>query len=190
MRRRKHMRRSWIALLVVLVMGLGLMNAGCAKKAPPETAGETTPPQVTTQPAPAPSPGEPPAEMQPAPAVAPGMADEISAFEADDIHFDFDKYDLRPDAVGILNEKAAFLKANTGLMIRIEGNCDERGTSEYNLALGERRANSAMNYLMGLGIAQDRVSTVSYGEERPLDPGHNEEAWAKNRRDHFVVTNK
>jgi peptidoglycan-associated lipoprotein len=118
------------------------------------------------------------------------IKDEIKTFENKDIHFDFDKYDLNSEDTKILNDKASFLMAHSNLKIRIEGNCDERGTTEYNIALGDRRAKAAQNYLVELGIAKDRISTISYGKERPLDPGHNEEAWAKNRRDHFVVVNK
>lgn len=86
-----------------------------------------------------------------------------------------------------LNKIAERLKKNESYTIKIEGNCDERGTTEYNLALGNRRANAAMNYLVNLGIKKERIKTVSYGKEKPLDPGHDEAAWAKNRRDHFVV---
>ena len=106
----------------------------------------------------------------------------------EDVHFDFDKSDLRPDAREILNKNAEWIRNNPGVKIQIEGHCDERGTEEYNLALGERRANSVKNYLVSLGIEADRLYTISYGEELPLDPGHNEEAWAKNRRAHFLVT--
>jgi len=107
-----------------------------------------------------------------------------------DIHFDFDKYEVRRGDEEILKENAAWLKKNPKTKIQIEGHCDERGTSDYNLALGERRANHIKQYLVSLGIASDRMSTISYGEERPLDPGHNEEAWAKNRRAHIVVLSK
>jgi peptidoglycan-associated lipoprotein len=89
-----------------------------------------------------------------------------------------------------LKESAALLKKNPKWKIQIEGHCDERGTVEYNLALGERRANSTKRYLVSLGITSDRISTISFGKERPLDPGHNEEAWAKNRRAHIVVLSK
>jgi len=82
------------------------------------------------------------------------------------------------------------LSKNPNLKIQIEGHCDERGTAEYNLALGQRRANSAMKYLISLGIPAGRLSTISYGEEKPLDPAHNDEAWAKNRRGHFVILSK
>jgi peptidoglycan-associated lipoprotein len=107
-----------------------------------------------------------------------------------DIHFDFDKYDLRPDDALILRENAALLMKHPTVKIQIEGHCDERGTVEYNLALGERRANNAKKYLVSLGVSEDHISTISYGKEKPLDPGHNEEAWAKNRRDHLVILPK
>ena len=107
-----------------------------------------------------------------------------------DIHFDFDKYDIRPQDAEILKENAALLKKYPKVKIQIEGHCDERGTNEYNMALGERRANSTKNYLISLGIPAERMTTISYGEERPVDPGHNEEAWAKNRRAHFVILSK
>ena len=107
-----------------------------------------------------------------------------------DIRFDYDKYDIRREDEEILKENAAFLKKNPDMKIQIEGHCDERGTVEYNLALGERRANSTKRYLVSLGITSDRISTISFGKERPLDPGHHEEAWAKNRRAHIVVLSK
>jgi peptidoglycan-associated lipoprotein len=107
-----------------------------------------------------------------------------------DIHFDFDKYDVRPEDAEILKDTSALLMKYPSVKIQIEGHCDERGTVEYNLALGERRANSTKKYLISLGISPDRIATISYGEERPLDPGHNEEAWAKNRRAHTIILSK
>ena len=107
-----------------------------------------------------------------------------------DIHFDFDKFDIRPGNAVILKENAEILKKYLKVKIQIEGHCDERGTNEYNLALGERRANSIKNYLVSLGISPDRISTISYGEEKPLDPGHNEEAWGKNRRAHTIILSR
>ena len=121
----------------------------------------------------------------------PGIEGEV--FESKllkDIHFDFDKYDIRPVDEAILKENAAYLKNNPKMKIQIEGHCDERGTIEYNLALGERRANNTKKYLIFLGIPSDRISTISYGKERPLDKGHQEEAWAKNRRAHLVVLSR
>jgi peptidoglycan-associated lipoprotein len=105
----------------------------------------------------------------------------------EDIYFDFDQSVIRPDAQDVLRKKAEFLRENPGSSVVIEGHCDERGTAEYNLALGERRALSAKAFLMNMGISSSRMSTLSYGEERPVDPGSNEEAWARNRRAHFVL---
>lgn len=114
-------------------------------------------------------------------------AEAKKAFENEKIYFDFDKSDLKPEAQAVLKKKADWLRQHPAYSVRIEGNCDERGTSEYNLALGERRANSAKKFLVALGIAEQRIATISYGEERPVDPRHNEEAWAKNRRDEFKL---
>jgi peptidoglycan-associated lipoprotein len=110
--------------------------------------------------------------------------------QLDDIHFDFDKSDIRADSREILQKNAEWLQNNPDVKIQIEGHCDERGTAEYNLALGERRAMSTKKYLASLGISADRIYTISYGEELPIDPGHDEGAWAKNRRAHFLVITK
>ncbi len=110
--------------------------------------------------------------------------DEISLAN---IHFDFDKATLRPDVREMLKKHAELLSSNRNLHVTVEGHCDERGTAEYNLALGERRAAAAMKYLVQLGVEEKRIKTISYGFEKPLDPGHSEEAWAKNRRDSFVT---
>ncbi len=105
-----------------------------------------------------------------------------------DVYFDFDKYDLRADAREALRANADYLKANPSARAEIEGHCDERGTTEYNLALGAKRAESARDYLVTLGIAAGRLSTRSYGKEAPVCTEHNEECWQKNRHDRFVVT--
>jgi len=121
----------------------------------------------------------------------PGIEGEILESKLlKDIHFNFDKYDIRPGDAEILKGNAALLERYTNVKIQIEGHCDERGTIEYNLALGERRANSTKKYLISLGISPGRISTISYGKERPLDPDHNEEAWAKNRRAHTIILSK
>jgi peptidoglycan-associated lipoprotein len=109
----------------------------------------------------------------------------LVAFE--NIYFDFDRSFIRDDAKPELEKVAAYLKSNRDVRVLIEGHCDERGTDEYNFALGDRRAQAAKNYLMNLGIDGSRIKTISYGEERPADPGHEEPAWAKNRRDVFVI---
>ena len=108
-------------------------------------------------------------------------------FVNEDTHFEFDSSNLLPEAQEILRWKAAWLQKNPNVQVTIEGHCDERGTNEYNLALGDRRANSAKSYLMDLGIYGSRLNTISYGEERPADYGSTEEAWAKNRRAHLVI---
>ena len=113
---------------------------------------------------------------------------EKEAVTLENIHFDFDKFNLKPEARELLKKHADWLARNENQSIVIEGHCDERGTTEYNLALGERRAAEAMKFLVELGIDAKRLKTISYGEEKPLDPGHNEEAWTKNRRDQFILT--
>jgi len=116
------------------------------------------------------------------------LADEIRNFEAENIYFAFDSSDLTDESKSALREKGNWLRANGDYSVNISGNCDERGTAEYNLALGERRAHAAKKFLMGLGISENRLATISYGEERPVDPGRNDEAWAKNRNDQFTLT--
>jgi peptidoglycan-associated lipoprotein len=105
-----------------------------------------------------------------------------------DAFFETDKSDLRGDTRDVLAADATWLKANPSVKVLIEGHCDERNTQEYNLALGWRRANAAKDYLASLGVAAERISTISYGEERPFAQGHDETAWAQNRRVHFVIT--
>ena len=118
----------------------------------------------------------------------PTMAAEPEKKQAlEDIHFDFDRFDIMPADKSILQDNAEWMKANSGKKVTIEGHCDERGTVEYNLSLGEKRAKEAMNYLVTLGVDSGRLNTISYGKSRPLDPGNDEGAWAKNRRDHFVA---
>jgi peptidoglycan-associated lipoprotein len=102
------------------------------------------------------------------------------------IHFDFDQYELRTDAVRTLGDNASALKQYPQLKVRIEGHCDERGTVEYNLALGEKRARAARDYLVSLGTPASRLGIISYGKERPVNPGHSENAWAENRRAEFL----
>jgi peptidoglycan-associated lipoprotein len=104
-----------------------------------------------------------------------------------DVFFEYDKYNLSPESTDALYSNANFLRQYPNLQIVIEGHCDERGTAEYNLALGDRRAKVTKDFLVGLGIRAERISTISYGEERPFDPGHAEEAWVKNRRAHFTL---
>ncbi|MFZ0610827.1 MAG: peptidoglycan-associated lipoprotein Pal [Desulfobacterales bacterium] len=122
--------------------------------------------------------------------LSPGQAAETrKAFENQDIHFDYDSALLTPQAQEILREKARFMQENSATKVIIEGHCDERGTNEYNLALGEQRAKMTAEFLAALGVSATRIKTVSYGEERPLVRSNSEDAWAANRRAHFVVTN-
>jgi len=114
-------------------------------------------------------------------------SEELKQTLAEMIHFDFDKSYVRPGDADILDRKIPVLEANSTLRIQIAGNCDERGSDEYNLALGNRRALSSKAYLVNHGIDASRIETVSYGKERPLDPGHNQGAWAKNRNDQFEL---
>jgi peptidoglycan-associated lipoprotein len=114
-------------------------------------------------------------------------SDYAAVADLKDIHFDFDKYDIRPGDAKLLDANAAWLKNNTNRLLLIEGHCDERGTNEYNIALGDRRAKATMSYLVAQGVASSRITLVSYGEERPMCTEHNEACWAKNRRAHFLV---
>jgi peptidoglycan-associated lipoprotein len=122
-----------------------------------------------------------------APAKPPAPAEFKAVAELNDVHFDFDKYDIRPGDKKILEEDAKWIKANLRHLVLIEGHADERGTNEYNLALGERRAKSTMNALVSMGVQANRITIISYGEERPACSEKNEGCWQKNRRGHFLV---
>ncbi len=178
----------------VLTLLLTLVLIGCAKRpattavsAPPPTTGSAT---VTPPPTTAMTPLSPGTTVTP-PAAAPPTRPPVEQFhpvaELQDIHFDFDKYDIRPGDAKILGTNAAWLKSHDDQLLLVEGHCDERGTNEYNLALGERRAKATMNYLVSQGVQANRVTIISYGEERPLCTEHSETCWAKNRRAHFLV---
>ena len=172
--------RPVLSSVTLVALTLTFFLVGCSKEEPP-------PPTAEAQPRPAAPPPPPPAA--PAPPPGPSMSQQaFQDFQNQDIFFDYDQYDLRTDARATLDRKASFLNQNSSVRSQIEGHCDERGTNEYNLALGERRANAAKQYLTTAGISAGRLSTISYGEERPLDPGRNEAAWARNRRAHFVIT--
>ncbi len=127
-------------------------------------------------------------QAAPLPGPRPGSAEDFTVNVGDRVFFDFDRYSLRPDAREILQRQAQWLQKYPSVTITVEGHCDERGTREYNLALGERRANAAKNYLVALGINPNRVKTISYGKERPAVTGSNEAAWAQNRRAVTLVT--
>src|SRR5687767_1694603 len=182
--------------VMVLVAALG----ACAKKTPP-VARPVPPPPTSTDPNATrpPTPPTPVPEPQPIPPEPTLSSDDIGSKDIDDINrnspfqpvfFKYDQFEVDSSAQQSLNANAEILRKYTSWIITIEGHADERGTAEYNLALGERRALAARNYLVSLGIPADRLRTVSYGKEFPFDPGHDEAAWAKNRRAHFVVTSK
>jgi peptidoglycan-associated lipoprotein len=188
--------RSTAVLIAVAAMTTA---AACHKKAPP-VARPAPPPTTTATTAPSrpPTPPEPVAEPTVVPP-EPVRDDAISSASLDDlnkssplkpVYFELDSSDLSPVAQRALDENAALLKRYASWAVTVEGHCDERGTAEYNLALGERRAIAARAYLVSLGISADRLRTVSYGKEFPFDPGHDESAFAKNRRAHFVITAK
>jgi peptidoglycan-associated lipoprotein len=179
---------------------MGLIISGCAKK--PATIAATPAPAPAAAPAPratapqaAPAPAAAPsAAPAPAPAPLAGPAaprpspKEFAAIDAlKDVHFEFDKYDIRPEDAKTLDANASWLKSNAENLVLIEGHCDERGTNEYNLALGERRAKATMNYLVSQGVQANRITIISYGEERPVCNEKTDSCWAKNRRAHFLV---
>lgn len=134
---------------------------------------------------PAPAPTPPPPTQPPAP--VPVTPPPDPAVDLKDINFDFDKSNIRPDASEVLKSNVGWFNANPGKKVRVEGHCDERGTVEYNLALGQRRADSTKAYMSQLGVDARLLETVSYGKEKPLCTEHNEDCWAKNRRAHFLV---
>ena len=187
---------SWKWAVLVLSVA-ALVAVGCAKKQTVKSEGAPGAPGAAVTPAP-PAVGEAPVKEAPPapvavapatpPAAAPGVAvteEKLSRF--DDVLFDFDKSEVKEDGRKTSQVVADYLKKNPAAKLQIEGHCDERGTSEYNMALGERRATAVMTYVVSLGVPKAALSTVSFGKEKPLDPGHDEGAWAKNRRAHFVL---
>ena len=193
-------------LVVTSLLVLAAIGSGCAKRpattqaaapAPTGTASAMAPgssqPGGTTATPSGPSTSQPGGGATAAPTPAPGPIarpapkDFAPVPELQDIYFDFDKYDIRPSDTRTLDANAAWLKSNPNHLLLIEGHADERGTNEYNLALGERRAKSTMNYLVSQGVQANRITIISYGKERPTCTEHSEACWAKNRRAHFLV---
>ena len=166
------------ALLAALPVCAVLVLAGCSKDK--EVAESAPPPPPPPAEAPA-TPAPPPAETTPPPA-EPSLQEQLR-----DVFYDYDSSTLSAEAQGTLDANGKLLMDNASVNVQIEGHCDERGTVEYNLALGDRRAQSAKDYLVRYGVPAGRVSTVSYGEERPMATGSDEASWAQNRRAHFVV---
>ncbi|MFN4178402.1 peptidoglycan-associated lipoprotein Pal [Phenylobacterium sp.] len=165
------------ALRLALVGAAALSLAACASrpKPQPETAPPTTPPPATQ-----PSETPPPVSSGPI-APIPGSAQDFIINVGERVYFDLDSHDVRADARPILDAQSAWLRRYPSVRVRIEGNADERGTREYNLALGARRANAVRDYLVNAGVTSDRISTISFGKEQPIDPGTTEEAYQKNR---------
>jgi peptidoglycan-associated lipoprotein len=185
------------SVVVLSAIGLALVLSGCPKRpmipqvaAPPPAAPTTPQPAPPPAPAPAPAPLPPAATPTPAPAPAPPPDDYKANAALKPVYFAFDSMKIRPGDAKTLDASADWLKANPDQVVLIAGNCDERGTNEYNLALGERRAKSAMGYLTSKGIAASRITLVSYGKERPVCTEHNEACWAQNRRDDFLTKRK
>ena len=197
------MRRAGTALFSTAIV-LALVAHGCAKRPSMIQASAPAPtgtPAAAAPPAPAPrppaaaqAPASPPVTaVTPAPAPAPAATarpappDFAPAPQLADVHFDFDKAVIRPDGEKALMTSADWLKKNPKRALLIEGHCDERGTLEYNLALGDRRAKATRDFLLAQGVAADRMTLISYGEERPQCAEHNEECWSRNRRAHLIV---
>ncbi len=175
------MRKNvWLALALVLILPFMFFLTSCAKNA------------VQSQPEQTPQSDLPKAADNSGGTVEPG--DQATApqsagteFVNENIHFEFDSAVLSDQAQRILTDKAEYLRTNPGLTVTVEGHCDERGTDAYNMALGDRRAKSAKDFLVNMGIGTDRLSTISYGEERPVAQGRDESSWAKNRRAQFAI---
>jgi peptidoglycan-associated lipoprotein len=186
-------------LMVVLAVLTAFTVSACNKNKPPVARPMPPPPisdpAATTAPPPPPQPVSEPVVVPPEPVAE----DSISGRSLDDLNRDsplkpmfflLDSSEVDAEGQKVLQENAAIMKKYPEWQVTIEGHCDERGTAEYNLALGERRALAAKNYLISIGIPADKIKTVSYGKEFPFDPGHDDGAWAKNRRAHFVITAK
>jgi len=204
------MRFRWnlhvLFMAAILIASLALY--GCPKKpevmqagpAPAGPAGATVPgPASPAQPGPqaaetpvtrTPAPAETPVQPAPAAPAAPGTPGQAAvpgASPLKDVFFDYDESSIRNDQKAALNDNVGWLKVNTGAKVLLEGHCDERGTAEYNLGLGERRSKAVKDYLIAAGVPADRISTISYGKERPFVLGHDESAWKWNRRGHFAI---
>lgn len=172
-------RREVVVLFPVLMLALFLV--GCPKAALTTTGTSASAPAVPV--ASRPDVGlTADGQMRP-----PALGEFVAAPELRDVHFDFDRYDIRRGDARILDANARWIRANPTMWLLIEGHADERGTNEYNLALGEQRAKATMNYLVAQGIAASRMTLISYGEERPFCTEKNEECWTENRRGHFMV---
>ena len=174
-------------------VGLGAivaLAAGCKKKPPTTTPEAAPPPPAVEAPTPAPTPAPPPPTTRGEDVMSEDLQTLNSKGYLKDSFFDFDKADLRDDARTALASDAQWLKQYGSIKVLVEGHCDERGTEEYNLSLGQKRASAIKEYLVSLGIEGSRVNTVSYGKARPFCTDHDENCWQQNRRGHFVITGK
>jgi peptidoglycan-associated lipoprotein len=188
------MSKVTVGLFVALICST-LFAGGCAKKELVKGEGDVS--ATATQPAETPATAKPPVREEvvqdrtvkeaPATVREETTAADQSMVSLENIYFDFDSYVLTANARDILSRNAQAMSKNSSVNVQIAGNCDERGSDEYNLALGEKRAKSAMDYILTLGVPASRLSFISYGKEKPADPGHDEAAWAKNRRDEFTI---
>lgn len=171
-------RNAWLSISLVMILPIMLFTASCSKKVVKTQQVAMAEPEV-----------QPEVQMAPDRSAEEAAAREAAemAFVKEKIHFAFDSSDLSNQARHVLNSKADYLRTNPDITLTVEGYCDDRGTEAYNAALGERRAESVKNFLIGLGIGPDRLNTVSYGEEQPIAMGQNETAWAQNRRAQFVI---
>ena len=194
-RQNREVRMRRVVLVCFVLVTLTVTACGKKKPATGPTAPAAVPPGVTT---PTDKPAQPVEEPSPV-ATEPIAEDTIGAKSLDDLNrdsplkpafFSLDSAELDAVGQGVVQSNAELLKKYSSWVITIEGHCDERGTAEYNLALGERRAVAVRTYLVSLGISPDRLRIVSYGKEFPFDPAHSESAWSKNRRAHFVITAK
>ena len=174
------------AARLALITGAAISIAACSSTPKPTPLGPTSGSSQSQEGGPT---------VPPAPSVSeapvgpiPGSMQDFVINAGDRIYFDFDAYSIRSDAQKVLAQQADWLNRFPAVQVRIEGNCDERGTREYNLALGARRANSVREFLVAHGVSADRINTVSYGKERPLDPGSDEQAWARNRNARTAIT--
>lgn len=182
----RNMNRFGLLLLILAVV----LVPACSKQAPPAPEPQPEPPAPAPEPTPPPPLAPDPAgEWEAAPpAEATLTPEEINRMGVlRTIYFDYDRSEIRADQRPTLQANAAWLREHADVMILIEGHCDERGTREYNLSLGDRRAAASRDYMMSLGIGAERIEMITYGEERPVDAGHDESGWARNRRGEFVV---
>ncbi len=182
--------RKWLTVVVLITLAVLTGLSGCARKTtvvekPGEDAlGDAT---ITEESLGAEGGERKGRARRGVSARAQAFGPEGIAFESEDVHFEYDSSSLTGESRELLQKKAAFLKKHPEVQITIEGHCDQRGSSDYNLGLGQRRADAVKSYLMDLGVADARMATVSYGKEQPLDPGQDEAAFARNRRGHLVI---